>query len=93
MNRQELKELTLDDLWSLRSEVLGILEKKFKQKTSLLEQRLRRLRAPERRPYPPVKPKYCNSEQPSETWSGRGKKPRWLVEQLKMGRLVEDFRI
>ena len=32
----------------------------------------------ERRPYPPVVPKYRNPDRPSETWAGRGKKPRWL---------------
>ena len=44
-----------------------------------------------RRPYPPVSPKYRNPDQPSETWAGRGKRPRWLVKQLKSGRRVEDF--
>ncbi|MEO6783436.1 MAG: H-NS family nucleoid-associated regulatory protein, partial [Bradyrhizobium sp.] len=28
-----------------------------------------------------------------ETWSGRGKKPRWLVSALKAGSKIEDFRI
>src|SRR6185503_1505305 len=31
-----------------------------------------------RRKYPRVFPKYRNPKQPSETWSGRGKQPRWL---------------
>jgi DNA-binding protein H-NS len=30
---------------------------------------------------------------PSETWSGRGKTPRWLVAALKTGRRLEDFAI
>src|SRR5579863_2257965 len=32
-----------------------------------------------RRKYPKVFPKYQNSKAPFETWSGRGKQPRWLV--------------
>src|SRR5947209_14932173 len=32
-----------------------------------------------RRKYPRVFPKYRNPAVPSETWSGRGKRPRWLV--------------
>jgi DNA-binding protein H-NS len=47
----------------------------------------------ERRPYPPVVPKYRNPERPSETWAGRGKKPRWLAAQLKSGKRIDDFRI
>jgi DNA-binding protein H-NS len=47
----------------------------------------------ERRPYPTVFPKFRNPEQPSETWAGRGKKPRWLTAQLKSGKQIDDFRI
>jgi DNA-binding protein H-NS len=46
-----------------------------------------------RRKYPKVLPKYCNPLSPSETWSGRGKQPRWLVAALKTGRKLEEFKI
>ena len=46
-----------------------------------------------RRSYPRVFPKYRNPQTPSETWSGRGKQPRWLVAAIKTGRKIEDFRI
>jgi DNA-binding protein H-NS len=46
-----------------------------------------------RRPYPKVLPKYQNPAQPSETWSGRGKVPRWLAAQLSSGKKIEYFRI
>jgi DNA-binding protein H-NS len=46
-----------------------------------------------RRKYPPVLPKYQNPNDPSETWAGRGKQPRWLVAQLKAGRKLGDFLI
>ena len=46
-----------------------------------------------RRPYPAVVPKYRNPDRPSETWAGRGKKPRWLAAQLKSGKRIDDFRI
>lgn len=46
-----------------------------------------------RRKYPKVLPKYCNPSAPSETWSGRGKQPRWLVAALQSGQKLEDFRI
>jgi len=46
-----------------------------------------------RRKYPRVYPKYQNPEVPSETWSGRGKTPRWLVAALKTGHKLEEFAI
>jgi DNA-binding protein H-NS len=46
-----------------------------------------------RRRYPKVSPKYQNPTVPSETWSGRGKQPRWLVSALKAGKAIEDFKI
>jgi DNA-binding protein H-NS len=48
---------------------------------------------PERRKYPRVLPKYQNPNEPSETWSGRGKLPRWLTAALKTGHKIEDFVI
>ena len=46
-----------------------------------------------RRKYPKVFPKYQNPKPPFETWSGRGKQPRWLVSALKAGNKIEDFEI
>ena len=46
-----------------------------------------------RRPYPEVKPKFRDSRDPSVTWSGRGKLPRWLTQHLKAGKKLEDFKI
>lgn len=48
---------------------------------------------PPRRQYPKVMPKYYNPLQPTETWSGRGKQPRWLVAALQSGHTLEEFRI
>jgi len=46
-----------------------------------------------RRKYPPVHPKFRNPSDPSETWAGRGKQPRWMVLQLKAGKKMDDFLI
>jgi len=46
-----------------------------------------------RRKYPKVRPKYFNPSAPMETWSGRGKQPRWLVAALRIGHKLEDLRI
>jgi DNA-binding protein H-NS len=46
-----------------------------------------------RREYPRVFPKYRNPQEPSQTWSGRGKQPRWLSSALKLGHTIEEFLI
>ncbi|AXK70911.1 H-NS histone family protein [Lysobacter sp. TY2-98] len=40
-----------------------------------------------------VAPKYRNPENANETWSGRGKQPRWLQAFTDKGRALEDFVI
>jgi DNA-binding protein H-NS len=46
-----------------------------------------------RRKYPRVFPKYRNPKQPSETWSGRGRQPRWLAVALSSGHKIDEFLI
>lgn len=41
----------------------------------------------------PVAPKYADPANPSNTWTGRGRKPKWMVEALANGGLPEDFAI
>ncbi|WP_273778238.1 MULTISPECIES: H-NS histone family protein [unclassified Acinetobacter] len=40
-----------------------------------------------------VEPRYRNRNNPEETWTGRGKQPRWLVAELEKGANLEDFLI
>ena len=40
-----------------------------------------------------VAPKYRNPAKPSETWTGRGKQPRWMAAETAKGRKAEDFLI
>jgi DNA-binding protein H-NS len=47
----------------------------------------------QRRKYPRVFAKYRNPNEPSETWSGRGKQPRWLTAALKTGHTIDEFVI
>ena len=40
-----------------------------------------------------VAAKYVNPENRSETWTGRGRKPRWLTAKLDKGAKLEDFAV
>ena len=37
--------------------------------------------------------KYRNTDNDEETWTGRGRKPTWLVDALAAGSQLEDFAI
>lgn len=104
----ELESMSMDDLWALHENISAILSARINAEKQELEERLAVLnrgmgvsqRAGDgpslgekpRRKYPRVLPKYRNP-QTSETWSGRGKRPRWLVAAMKSGHKIEEFRI
>jgi DNA-binding protein H-NS len=98
----DLEAVSLDDLWSLHQQLNEVLSARIVAEKQELEKRLAQLngekRAREaiprpRRKYPRVFPKYQNPAVPSETWSGRGRQPRWLVSALRAGGSIEDFKI
>jgi DNA-binding protein H-NS len=104
MKSRDLKSMSVEELWSLHELVSAALASKIQAETAKLDQRLRQLSLAAvshngknmrhaRRPYPPVHAKYRNPAEPSETWAGRGKRPRWLSAQLKSGKQIDDFRI
>lgn len=40
-----------------------------------------------------VEPKFRNPENPEQTWSGRGRAPKWMQAHLDAGGKKEDFAI
>lgn len=40
-----------------------------------------------------VAPKYRNTADASQTWTGRGRKPKWVIEALASGGTMDDFLI
>jgi DNA-binding protein H-NS len=89
----DLKSMSMDELWKLHDEVIFELARRLQAEKAKLEQRLRQLHGSDKRPYPPVSPKYRNPKNPTETWSGRGKQPRWLGALIRAGRRLDDFLI
>ena len=99
----DIEILSTEQLWILHQKVTTTLKAMIIAETKVLEDRLSQLdgrfrveqssETPERRSYPTAFPKFRNPEQPSETWTGRGRKPRWLTAQLKSGKQIDDFRI
>ena len=100
MKDHSLKSMSVDQLWELHELVVAELTRKMSAERASLEQRLRQLGSivssevkRERRRYPKVLPKYRNPNNRSETWAGRGKRPRWLDAQLRSGKKLVDFLI
>jgi DNA-binding protein H-NS len=104
MKPRDFRSMSVEELWSLYELVSAALARKINAETAKLDQRLSQLAlgavshngnkiSHARRPYPQVYPKYRNPAEPSETWAGRGKKPRWLAAQLKSGKQIDDFLI
>lgn len=107
MGRPDLEAMDFEELWLLHEELTKILSAKITAEKLELEKRLAQLNPIEqiqvnssaspserpRRKYAKVLPKYSNPSSPAETWSGRGKQPRWLVAALQSGHKLEEFRI
>ena len=99
-----LKSMSIDALVGLRGQIDAVLTAKVADERRSLESELVKLSRVEmgsgrskasfgRGVRGKVAPKYRNSENPSETWAGRGLKPRWLVAALKSGKKLDDFSI
>jgi DNA-binding protein H-NS len=107
--KPNFKSMTVDELWLLYEELSQVLSVRLTSEKRELEKRLAKLQrenkthaleamdiasaSRERRQYPRVLPKYRNPNAPAETWSGRGKTPRWLTAALKTGHTIEEFAI
>lgn len=103
--KTDLDSLTLKELKSLQSQVAkkieGFEERRKREALAALEEQAKTLGysltellgvgAPRKRK--PAKPKYANPANKSETWTGRGRRPRWVEAALKAGKKLDDLAI
>jgi DNA-binding protein H-NS len=90
--------MSVEELWEIHEEISKLLEAKMLAEKKKLERRLNSLQPVKtdlkaRRPYPPIVPKFANPDDPSQVWSGRGKRPQWVTEKLASGLTLEDLSI
>jgi DNA-binding protein H-NS len=81
------KELDAEAMEKVREEVRAFA----KAKGYTIEQLFGRGR--KKRARRKVAPKYRNPANPAETWSGRGKRPRWFSAALAAGKKERDLLI
>jgi len=101
----KLKTLSFDDLIKLRDNVTGLIAQRADSARKELEAKLAFIEGMGGKPVGrrkvrgstlkgrAVAPKYRNPDNRSETWAGRGGTPRWVRDQLKKGRKMEDLAI
>ena len=100
-----LNSLSLKELKELQNQVAkaiaGYEDRRKKEALAELEEKARELGftfaeltgVSLARKRAPVAAKYANPGNTSETWSGRGRKPRWFVEALAAGKTPDDLAI
>lgn len=100
-----LDDMSLQELKTLQSRVAkaisGYVDRRKKQALVELEETARKhgyslselTGVAGGRKRAPVAPKYANPADSSQTWSGRGRKPRWMEAALKAGKSVDDLTI
>lgn len=108
VDKFDLESMSVDTLWALYEKISAILSTRIASEKIEIEKRLAILHRGQqaidgpkgshsegkaRRKYPAVLPKFQNPADPLETWSGRGKQPRWVIDATKSGRKIDDFRI
>jgi DNA-binding protein H-NS len=98
-----LKTMPIPKLQELARQVEGAIAEKVTERRRELESELSKLarfdggerggKVGRGGPRGSVAPKYRNPESPTDTWAGRGLKPRWLVAAIKGGKSLDDFLI
>lgn len=101
----ELENMSLKDLKSLQAQVTRLIDsyedRRKQDALRELEDKARSLGftldeivgAKVSRKRAPAKAKYANPANRAETWTGRGRKPRWMEAALKAGKSLSDLAI
>lgn len=105
----DLNNLSIEELESVIAEARELIERKREQAVARARADIERIAAGaglsledllgmgKSRPRTPVRKtvadKYRNPRDSSQSWSGRGKRPRWLQEQLAQGGRLESFLV
>ena len=100
MKKSSLASMTLDALITLRDNAERIIRTRAAAERKAVEKQLSRLTGyvsgggrKSSLKGRKVAAKYRNPANKSETWAGRGARPRWLQAALKGGRKIEEFAI
>lgn len=100
-----LNSLSLKELKDLQGQITRAIssyeDRKKKEALAELEEKAREMGfslaeltgAPLPRKRAPAGAKYANPSNRAETWSGRGRKPRWFAEAIAAGKSPDDLAV
>ena len=101
----DLESLSLKELKDLQGQVAraiaGFEDRRKRQALAELEEKAKEMGfslseltgAAKTRKRSPSVPKYANPADKSDTWSGRGRKPRWFSEAIAKGKKPQDLEL
>lgn len=104
----DLSEMDLDELKSLRKDVERLIEgweeRKRREALAAAEEAARNhgfnlselgltAKGKDGKSRVPPVARYANPEDPTQTWSGRGRRPHWIIAALDAGKSLEDLAI
>jgi DNA-binding protein H-NS len=101
----KLEDMTLDELKQLRKDVVKAIDtfeaRQMAEARAKLEEYAKEMGvkledvmgAGKGKGKPKGPPKYCHPNDPSLTWTGKGRKPDWLKRELDAGMSLERFKI
>ena len=106
MNNTQLNKLSHQELVELQVKIAAIIGKKREQERAAVKEKISKLAASSgfdvkellgvsrgKGSRAKVAIKYANPKDPGQTWTGRGRKPLWIVAELKRGKKLESFTI
>jgi len=88
-----LHELQLEKVSRVRDKVIAMITSEGLDYAELMEHTAFVRRKKTARKRAKVAPKYRNPADPSQTWSGRGRQPRWFKAALRKGKTERSLLI
>jgi DNA-binding protein H-NS len=97
---EDYKELPFDALRTLHREIGALIAQRrhealeqLKQQIAVLGFTVDDLAPKKKKAAAPPADRYRDPENAELVWSGRGKRPEWLRDQLERGRTLDEFLI
>jgi DNA-binding protein H-NS len=102
----KINTMSLPELIQLQKDLVPAIKKRQKKEKTSLRKKMEKLAKESgftfdevaesittKQPASKVKPKYANPDDKEQTWTGRGRKPKWVVDALENGKELDSFTI
>jgi DNA-binding protein H-NS len=87
---KEIKSRGHQDVKKAREQILAIAQEAGISIAELVDSATRKAKSTNGQK---VMPKYRNPADSTQTWTGRGRQPRWIAKELANGKGLDDLRV